>query len=884
MSASATNPETSPSGLKEEDLSMLKSSFISADIVSAAKIRRVGDDEGAELVDRQTRRGVNHAGLVFPYFLPDRDDSARQYRLRRDKPEHERRKDGTVREKGKYLSRPGSPNLLYFPPGLSMSDLKDVSLPIVITEGEKKALALSRLASEGTDKPRFAAVGICGVWNWRGKTVSSAGESSEVKGPIADLDLLRSGGRKITILFDTNVVTNNNVALAREGLGRELSRRGAKVAYAELPENCSVNGIDDYLGMVERESGATAAIDAGLLILAQAREVGPKVSQASRLVDVDEDLELFHNAEGEYFASFRVGDHLETHQTRSKMFREHLSRQYFERTGRVPSSQAMQDALQVLNGKARFEGKKRKVHLRLASFDDRIYLDLCNDTWEVVEVTKQGFSIIAAEDCPVRFIRTSHMLQLPRPEKAGSINDLREFLNVDGDGDDGDDSFILLLSWLVNSFRPDYPFPILIIAGEQGTAKSTTAKLIRSLIDPSVTPHRGCPRTEQDLMIAANRSWVCSFDNVSNIPDWLSDALCRLSTGGGIGGRTLYANDEETILKAQRPIILNGIGNIAGRSDLIDRALILNLKVIPRTERRTEREIQVAFDAKAGLILAALLTAVSTALNRLDEVHFDELPRMADFAQWAAAAEPALGFAPGSFIRAYSQSRQRMHGIVLEGSAIGEVLADYCFRRNAFKSDILIKDLLHELTALAGTSAQVNKDFPKTSKKLRNDLERIAPNLREIGIKVTFLGKAGIYARRGASLRLEYTPIETSPTSLTSMDTVGPCSSLACGTAVGDVSEVDLITVVTGTSQSIAECSVDAKPLPVETAESQSISGGNPEVCPDCKEGDLSYFSNAVTGCELCGYRVPVDRILGSSTSKAHLCKSASVFPTLDSR
>jgi hypothetical protein len=48
-----------------------------------------------------------------------------------------------------------------------------------------------------------------------------------------------------------------------------------------------------------------------------------------------------------------------------------------------------------------------------------------------------------------------------------------------------------------------------------------------------------------------------ALDNLSDIKPWLSDCLCRLSTGGGFSTRTLFENDEETIFNATRPVILN---------------------------------------------------------------------------------------------------------------------------------------------------------------------------------------------------------------------------------------------------------------------------------------------------------------------------------------
>ncbi|HKF95677.1 MAG TPA: hypothetical protein VKB96_14000 [Gammaproteobacteria bacterium] len=143
---------------------------------------------------------------------------------------------------------------------------------------------------------------------------------------------------------------------------------------------------------------------------------------------------------------------------------------------------------------------------------------------------------------------------------------------------------------LVVAMRPTGPYPVLILQGEQGTAKSTAAKVLRLLIDPSAAPLRTAPRDERDLMIAARNGWIIALDNLSGLSSWLSDALCRIATGGGVSTRELYSDTDEVLIDVQRPIILNGIDDIATRQDLIDRSIIINLEPIPENKRKPEAE------------------------------------------------------------------------------------------------------------------------------------------------------------------------------------------------------------------------------------------------------------------------------------------------------
>jgi hypothetical protein len=249
-------------------------------------------------------------------------------------------------------------------------------------------------------------------------------------------------------------------------------------------------------------------------------------------------------------------------------------------------------------------------------------------------------------------------------EPCGSTSSLQQFLNVEGD------SWILFVSWLVAAFRPRGPYPILCLNGEQGSAKTTAAKVARQLIDPFKAPARTKPRDERDLMITASNSHIVTLDNLSHLDRWLSDGLCRLATGGGLATRKLYTDDEEVILEAQRPVVLNGIGELAVNADLLDRMVILSLPEISDKERRPEAEFWKEFEAERPLILGALLSGVSAALRNIDKVKLEKKPRMADFAIWASAAECELGFKEGEFIAAYARNRKEASDIAFESSPV----------------------------------------------------------------------------------------------------------------------------------------------------------------------------------------------------------------------
>jgi hypothetical protein len=237
------------------------------------------------------------------------------------------------------------------------------------------------------------------------------------------------------------------------------------------------------------------------------------------------------------------------------------------------------------------------------------------------------------------------------PEQGASLEQLTSLLNLPGR-----DELVLLATWLLAALRPGSPYPLLVIAGEQGSAKTVLSKMLRALVDPNVAPVRSLPREKRDLFIAANNGHVLAFDNLSALAPWLSDALCRLASGGSFAVRQLYTDQDEVLFDAARPIILNGIEDVVSRPDLADRALFLTLPYLSEAQRRPEQKLWQDFDLARPRLLGALLDAVAYGLRALPQVRLDRLPCMADFALWAAVRNQPV--AAGTFARAYAANRR----------------------------------------------------------------------------------------------------------------------------------------------------------------------------------------------------------------------------------
>jgi hypothetical protein len=292
-----------------------------------------------------------------------------------------------------------------------------------------------------------------------------------------------------------------------------------------------------------------------------------------------------------------------------------------------------------------------------------------------------------------------------------------------------------MAGFLVAAASPTGPYPILGLVGEQGSAKTSTLRVLKETIDPAAAGLRGQPEDIRDLWVGANNSWLLAYDNVSHLNNDVSDALCRLATGGGYAKRANYTDDGEFVMDAQRPVAINGIGDIITRPDLMDRAILICPPTIAENRRRNEKEFWENFYRDRPKLLGALLDAVSLALRNIHTVQLDAAPRMADFARLATAAEPAMGDGI-SFMDAYRANREEAHATVVETSTLGEHLRALVIVSGTWEGTAT--ELLQELDARASESEKRSHTWPKVPNRIKPALQRLAPSLRHIGVTVEF--------------------------------------------------------------------------------------------------------------------------------------------------
>ena len=541
---------------------------------------------------------------------------------------------------------------------------------------------------------------------------------------------------KIIIAADNDCLTDGNPGLTKAREAAQIS--GSYLVWPEFKNTTEDKKLTDFNDM-----HSLYGCDVLKLKLQEAikfelsniyhtqnlTEKAQKKTQGEELLNLAKDLYIFRSHNDAIFADIPLKNHIETWPIRNKTFKQWLAGKFYELFLKAPGSQTLNDVILTLEAKALHHGQNHEIFSRIGKQGNSIYLDLCDNTWQVIEIDEYGWRI--TQNCSIKFARHKGMLPLRIPERGGDINDLWKILAVKNQN-----SQVLILAWLLQVINPDGPFPLLIFEGPQGSSKSYTSHILRSLVDPSVATIRAIPKDERDLILAAYNGLVLAFDNISTMPDWLSDALCRIATGSGFSTRMLFSDTEETIVAVKRPVILNGINQIVTRHDLLDRAILINLEPIPEDQRKSEKFLKEQQHNILPKVLGALLDGISLALKNVSNTKLEKLPRMADFALWATAGIQAFGFRPEDFINSYQQNRSQSVDYALESDPVSLSILALMSDNEEWEGDAT---KLH--TDLSGKISDFEKnvkEWPKSSSALGKKLVRVAVFLQTKGISIIY--------------------------------------------------------------------------------------------------------------------------------------------------
>lgn len=591
----------------------------------------------------------------------------------------------------------------------------DPDQPIFVAEGEKDVLLLESLGLVAT-----CNAGGAGKW------------------PGTFSDFFRH--RHVIVLPDNDIPGQKHAEIVAAALAKI-----SDVKILQLPGLPPKGDVSDWIaagGSADKLRELAAAIQPSKSNFKTTKRAQPalvndkddeetKQSQASLLVRfVEERFELFHDVNKDVFArDVRTG---EVRNIASRQFRDCLLAGFYIETDKAPREQAVREALSTLSGLGRFQGKCLSVNLRTAGAAGHYFLDLAiPGTSKAVSITPGSWHVVDAPDA--MFVRPESMQPLPEPVTGGSLEALWKVANVQPNNQ------LLALAWLVECLRPDTPFPIAELLGEQGSGKSGTQTALRRLFDPNACDLRGAPRSVEDIYVSASACCVLSYENVSHLPALMQDALCVLATGGGHAKRKLYSDNDESIVNVKRPIILNGISACVTAQDLVDRTVTIETPVI--TDRLETTELWREYEAQRPRLLGALLDIAAKALQLLPSMTLpaENRPRLLEFAYLGMAVAVATGKRPEDFMRQFNASRQESLSRTIDASPVASAVVDLIEARPEGITDTA-KRLLQILEQHRANGCD---SWPKSPKGLGDALRRAAPALRQLGIECKGLPKQG---------------------------------------------------------------------------------------------------------------------------------------------
>lgn len=447
------------------------------------------------------------------------------------------------------------------------------------------------------------------------------------------------------------------------------------------------------------------------------------------LTKVVESLDIWKTEEGDPYVTIKGTS--KPMSPDSASFRMYVRDVYRDMNKTLILSKELSEIVDSIKDIANCQGEIRKTCMRVGEKDGALYYDALGHF-----VKFQGGKWEILEECDLSFLCPAGMLGQVKPDEQGiKLPQLLEkYVPTKNQKD-----LALIISWLIACFKPGGPYPVLILKGEQGSAKSTTTRVLCNLVDPNSRDMRAPPSDLRDLVTFVKNGFVIAFDNVSKITEKQSDDYCRLATGhGALGGRKLFSNHDDVSFKAVRPLILNGIADFVVRPDLLDRSITVELPAIPQAKRMDDDTFWENFNKDKPLILAALYNAVAMAYFKEKSVVIPEENRirMSNFCRWAMAASEALDFPEGFVIESLYKAWNETAMVAMDSDPVAIAIMNYFQKEKLFQGD-----MTKFMNAMSQHKSTGDDVWPQTPRGMSSSLQRLLPTLRKSGIIYTPTGR-----------------------------------------------------------------------------------------------------------------------------------------------
>jgi len=465
-------------------------------------------------------------------------------------------------------------------------------------------------------------------------------------------------------------------------------------------------------------------------------------SQIERALAACEVLTLFHNRSKDTFANLERNGKIHTYLLSSKEFRSILSLLVLDASGDKEgvTEKTVASILPTLEAKARWRGEMREIALRSGGNGmTYVEIDLGREEMNSVYITKDGWNVLPHSKERTAFVRPSTMYPLPIPVHGGNIEEMRRIQgNIKND-----ETWALFVTTLVMASMPAHfgSYPVLVVQGPEGSGKSELMKFAQNLIDPRKGGLRNMPRDPRDMAPAITNSHLLAYENVSSVPQWLSDDWCSITTGNGFNARLMRTNREEDVIDAHNPIMVNGITSFINRADLRSRCIFVQLSPFSlEQKRRTIKDYYAEQDEAIGRIFGSICDLISLVLRTREEVHAKLEARnqiryrLTEFEEVGHCIEGALNVLQGTIAKALAEGEEEACAAALD-SPVGEAIRTL-LRQHGVWGPAPSSNFYKAMTAAASMTGGdvLPKDWPKNAKHLTDEILRIQKPLADDGI------------------------------------------------------------------------------------------------------------------------------------------------------